>query len=338
MRQKTTIREAIPALIKPNGMLTDTDDEKAEVLSNLLASVFTDEPPGNWEISPPPTASIDDNLELTMNDIREELNRLDTSKSPGPDGIHPRVLFELRELILKPLLIIFQTSWETNKLPEYWKLANISVIFKKCNKSMADNYRPISLTSICCKLFEKFVRKHLMDHFNEKGLITNAQYVFRSGRSLNLQLLKVIDDFTRAMGKHENVDVIYLDFKKAFDSVPHKRLIGVFRQYGVTGRTLNWITDFLSGRQQRVVINDSRSSWQPVKSGIPQDSVLGPVLFLMYINTMPDKIASKVYLFTDDAKLYRQIEDKSDVTRIHEDLQSLETWSGQSFLSFNIDK
>ena len=208
MRQKTTIREANPALKKPNGMLTDADDEKAEVLSKFFASVFTDEPPGNWEISPPLTASIVDNLELTMNDIREKLNRLDTSKSPGPDGIHPRVLFELREFILKPLLIIFQTSWETNKLPEDWKLANISVIFKKGKKSMADNYRPISLTSICCKLFEKLVRKHLINHFNEKGLITNAQYGFRSGRSLNLQLLKVIDDFARVVDKHENVDVI----------------------------------------------------------------------------------------------------------------------------------
>ena len=199
---------------------------------------------------------------------------------------------------------------------------------------MADNYRPISLTSICCKLLEKFVRKHLMDLFNEKGLITNAHYGFQSGCSLNLQLLKVIDDFTRAMDKHENVDVIYLDFKKAFDSVPHKRLIGVLRQYGVTRRTLSWITDFLSGRQQRVVVNDSRSSWQAVRSGIPQ----GSVLFLIYINTMPDKIESKIYLFVDDAKLYRQIEDKSYVTRIHEDLQSLETWSGQNLLSFNIDK
>ena len=107
VRQKTTMREAIPALIKLIGMLTDTDDEKTEVLSNFFASVFTDEPPGNWEISPPPTASIDDNLGLTMIDIREELNQLDTSKSPGPDGIHPRVLFELREFILKPLLIFF---------------------------------------------------------------------------------------------------------------------------------------------------------------------------------------------------------------------------------------
>ena len=110
LRQRTTIRESIPALIKPNGMLTDTDDERAEVLSNFFTSVFTEEPPGNGEISPPPTTSIDDNLELTMNDLREELNRLDTSESPGQDGVHHRVLFELREIILKPLLIIFQTS------------------------------------------------------------------------------------------------------------------------------------------------------------------------------------------------------------------------------------
>ena len=138
-------------------MLTDTDDMRAEVHSNFFASVFTDELPVNWEISPPPTVSIDDNLELTMNDIREELERLDTSKYRGPDGVHPKVLFELREIISIPLLIIFQTSWETSKLPEDWKLANISAIFKIGKKSIADNYRPISLLSICCRLFEKFV-------------------------------------------------------------------------------------------------------------------------------------------------------------------------------------
>ena len=102
------------------------------------------------------------------------------------------------------------------------------------------------------------------------------------------------------MDEHENVDAVHLDFKKAFDSVPHKKLIGVLRQYGVLGSTLNWITNFLLGRQQRLVINYSRSAWQPVKSGIPQGSVLGPVLFLIYINTMPDKIASKIYIFAHD--------------------------------------
>ena len=140
----------------------------------------------------------------------------------------------------------------------------------------------------------------------------------------------MLDDFTKTIDSRRETDVIYLDFEKAFDSVPHKRLIGILKQYGIKGKTLVWINEFLLTRRQRVVINDSRSEWKDVLSGIPQGSVLGPVLFVIYINSMPNTLKSKLYLFADDAKLYRDITSNKDVELLQEDLRKLEEWSKNS--------
>ena len=134
------------------------------------------------------------------------------------------------------------------------------------------------------------------------------------------------------------MDVIYLEFKKAFDSVPHKRLIGILKQYGIKGKTLGWINEFLLNRRQRIVIKDSRSEWKDVLSGIPQGSVLDSVLFVIYINSMPNAVKSKLYSFADDAKLYREITSDKDVELLQEALRKLEEWSKNSVLHFNEDK
>ena len=133
-----------------------------------------------------------------------------------------------------------------------------------------------------------------MEYLEKNEILVNEQFGFLPGRSSQLQLLRVLDDFTKTIDSRRETDVIYLDFEKAFDSVPHKRLIGILKQYGIKGKTLVWINEFLLTRRQRVVINDSRSEWKDVLSGIPQGSVLGPVLFVIYINSMPNTLKSKL--------------------------------------------
>ena len=159
-----------------------------------------------------------------------------------------------------------------------------------------------------------------------------------SKRSTLLQLLKVFDHWTLALDNKVEVDVVYLEFPKAFDSVPQRRLIAILEQNGVNGKTLNWIKAFLSGRQQRVVVNGTFSTWQNVTSGIPQGSVLGPVLFTININSMPEAVESELHLFVNDAKLYREIHSDADQKILQDDRRKLGSWSSSSLLQFNEKK
>ena len=154
---------------------------------------------------------------------------------------------------------------------------------------------------------ERLIRDDIMTHMTENDLLSPKQHGFIQGRSCVTQLLAVLDSDASSR-RGGNIDTIYLDFAKAFDTVPHQRLLVKLRGYGIEGRILTWIEAFLTDRRQRVVVNDSRSSWADVTSGIPQGSVLGPMLFIIfYINDMPSSVLSPIYFFADDAKLYRNI-------------------------------
>ena len=156
--------------------------------------------------------------------------------------------------------------------------------FKKGNRKNAGNYRPVSLTSIICKCMEQYVKDHIVNHMIRNKLFSTQQFGFIKGRSTVLQLFNVIDSWTKALDRGESVDVVYLDFMKAFDTVPHKRLIGKLKSYGIEYYTLRWIQAFLSDRVQQVNVNGTNSEWANITSGIPQGSVLGPILFVLYIN------------------------------------------------------
>ena len=156
---------------------------------------------------------------------------------------------------------------------------------------------------------EKVIRRHLFDFLTKNNILSDKQYGFLPGRSTTLQLLKALVDWTAELDKGFEVDIVYIDFQKAFDSVPHKRLLNTISKYGIKGKTLNWITVFLTDRRQRVVVNESFSEWAPIVSGVPQGSVLGPILFLLYINSMTDGITSPMLLCADDAKVFRSITD-----------------------------
>jgi hypothetical protein len=266
------------------------------------------------------------------------LQNLKTDKSPGPDRLNPRLLYEIKETIAEPLSIIFNQSLALKTVRKEWKNAQISAIFKKGNKSQARNYRPVSLTSVVCKIMEKLIRLHIINHMKANKLFSNKQYGFIEGRSTALQLLEVIDNWSEALDEGLDIDCICTDFQKAFDKVPHKRLIKTIENYGIANPILSWIEDFLSRRYQRVSIEGEISNRMEDTSGIPQGSALGPILFVFYINDLPDVVESEVYLFADDTNIFRLINSIDDQQILQNDLIKLENWSDKCLLKFHPEK
>ncbi len=323
----------------PKSDKIDSDEEKAEILGNYFSNVFTKEPIGELpELERKNIKHPWKETYATKKSILKELEALRPDKSPGIDRMHPKFLKELRFQLVEPLFIIFNKSLEDKVVPKDWKEARISAIFKKGNKSLASNYRPVSLTSIISKVMEKIVRNHLIDHFSINNLLTKRQYGFISGRSTSLQLLRVLDEWTEAVDTGHGVDCIYMDYQKAFDKVPHKRLINKLRAYSIGENLIKWIEDYLKDRKQQVKINNSTSSWQNVTSGIPQGSVIGPILFVIYINDLPDLLKSTVYIFADDTKIFKIIKEEKDRDTLQKDLDSLNNWSETWLLKFHPDK
>lgn len=278
------------------------------MLATFFSGMLTDEPVGPIEVIPEREVEVPlETPTITERQIADLLKKLDPNKAAGPDSVHPRVLRKLHEVLAQPLRIIFNTSFRTGIVPEAWRSANISSIFKKGSRSNPGNYRPVSLTSIVCKVMEKIVRGWIMDHMERNKLLSDKQYGFIPGRSTTLQLLKVTEEWTRSLDEGDTTDVILLDFKKAFDSVPHRRLLEKVRSYGITGHTWEWLRGFLTDRRQRVTVMGQTSPWHPVRSGVPQGSVLGPVLFAIYINDLPEQVSSKLYLFADDTKMHKKV-------------------------------
>ena len=170
------------------------------------------------------------------------------------------------------------------------------------------------------------------------NLFTTHQHGFRKGRSCVTQLIEVMEDWTNELDNHSSIDAIFFDFQKAFDTVPHQRLLRKLKGYGISGKVYKWIESFLMGRKQRVVLNGEESSWTPVASGIPQGSVLGPILFLIYINDLPDVVKNLLKLFAGDTKIYAKVNNIEEKDILQEDIRSLNDWSNKWQLKFNKSK
>ena len=182
---------------------------------------------------------------------------------------------------------------------------------------------------------ERINRNEIVSHMESNNLFAEEQHGFIAGRSCTTQLLEFMEEITEALDRGDDVDVIYLDFAKAFDKVPHQRLLAKLHGYGIQGKTHEWIRDFLSNRQQRVVVNGVNSDWVPVTSGIPQGSVLGPVLFLVYINDLPDELNCLKKLFADDGKVYSPIRNIQDEVNMQGNVDNSEVWADKWEMVFS---
>lgn len=229
-------------------------------------------------------------------------------------------------------------SLRTGKVINVWKLANVSPLFKKGLKSDPSNYRPISLTSIVCKLMESILKEKIVQFLEENNVINDTQHGFRNKRSCLTNLLDFLHGVYEMYEEGRAVDVIYLDFQKAFDKVPHKLLLNKVRSVGIEGFIHQWISDWLFERKQRVVLNGKFSNWQNVTSGVPQGSVLGPVLFLIYINDLDENIKCLLSKFADDAKFANKVTVLREQQELQGDLNTAGEWAVDAKMSFNLDK
>ena len=326
------------APLKSNGIIYNDSRKKADLLNEQFSSVFTEEDIGNMpRLGTSPFPALDD-IRVSCDGVYKLLRSLNPGKAAGPDGIPCRLLVMVAEQLARPLTSLFQSSLDSGMVPLIWKHAHVAPIYKKGDRSAPVNYRPISLTSICCKLLEHIVRAEITKHFETHKVFTDAQHGFRKGRSCESQLALTVHDLAGELDAGGQTDAILLDFSKAFDRVPHQRLVLKLDYYGIRGSTLNWIGQFLSGRTQQVLVEGHLSKSAPVTSGVPQGTVLGPSLFLVYINDLPEGLTSVVRLFADDTIVYRSIRSENDSYALQEDLGKLELWEGTWQMGFNVDK
>lgn len=340
VHSKTKVKNTIPDIKIPGtNMKTTSDEEKAEVFNKYFKEVFTKEDEENIpDVPPKEVESILREIIITEDDVLKKLKSMNPNKSAGPDQIPPRILKELSEVLAKPLTILFKLSLQSGKLPEEWKTANVTPIYKKGGKSKAENYRPVSLTVIICRMLESLLLKVIIDHLMKHDFISKNQHGFLPKRSTVTQLLATLEIWTKELDKGNSMHILYCDFRKAFDSVPHKRLINKIRSMGIDGPVLMWIEDFLKGRRQRVCVNGNFSTWEEVTSGVPQGSVLGPLLFVIFINDLEDAVGCGIQLYADDTKIYAVVNNDEDSEEFQKQINSLFQWSATWQLQFHPDK
>lgn len=330
----------MPDLKRKDGSFTSNDGEAAETLNEQYFDTFTKEDTANIPdieskpLETDPLRTFNLNRERVMKVIRN----LKINKSPGIDRIHPRVLKEIAEIISCPITIIYKKSVAESELPRQWKDAEITPIYKKDAKNLAKNYRPVSLTSVICKMLEKLIVEDIINHIKTNHLNCEEQHGFTMNKSTTTNLLEALNVITEAQMHGIPVDVLFLDYQKAFDTVPHERLIRQVESFGITDKALEWIRAFLSNRRQRVRVNDSISSWKPVVSGIPQGSILGPILFTLFVNDIPAQIQSIISMYADDTKLFSAILSDNPTNNLVSDLKLLEEWSEKFQMKFHPEK
>ena len=342
VRSKQNVQDKVGPLEDSAGNIISQGFLMAEDLNGYFSSVFTKE-----DISSLPVADAKFQgakseylgpLVVTPELVAKKIRAMKDNKSPGVDGIPPKLLMETVDQISIPLARVFNLSLKEGVVPFEWKEANIIPLFKKGARNKSENYRPVSLTSVICKLLERLIKYHMVDFLVKHKLLNSSQHGFLKARSCLTNMLCFLEEITKWIDVGSPVDIIYLDFQKAFDKVPHQRLLLKLKAHGIGDSITDWIEQWLTDRRQRVVVDGEVSNWKSVLSGVPQGSVLGPILFLIYINDLDDSITSNVLKFADDTKLFRKVNTDGDKQHLQNDLDRLVKWSEKWQMLFNFGK
>ncbi|MCP3852899.1 MAG: hypothetical protein GY694_22125, partial [Gammaproteobacteria bacterium] len=341
IKSKKQEHVSIPDIKDKNNTMTSDPQKKAQIIHEQFDSVYSDPTskitPNFDESERLPTMP---NIEINYNGILKLLQNINPNKAVGPDQIPGKFLKLCCDEMAFIFQTLFQASIDQGIIPSDWKEANITPLFKKGDRSSAENYRPISLTSVSCKLLEHVVHTSIMSHFDNFDVLDNAQHGFRKKRSCISQLVITINDFANCLKNSQQIDAILLDFSKAFDKVDHEGLILKLEHLGIRNSLLLWIRSFLIGRRQRVVIDGTSSPPTNVLSGVPQGTVLGPLFFLVYINDISKGLSKNTFirLFADDSLLYRVIKTSKDAEILQKDLETLQCWEKKWKMEFHPHK
>ena len=326
-----------------NGSITATSDlDKANMFNEYFASCFNSSMSSpSYHIPESPELSSLDAFDIVPTEVANLLRKLKTHSASGPDGISSWMLRNFADSASPSIASLFNLSIKSGKLPGEWKLSHVVPIPKVSSKQDVCFYRPISLLPIISKCLERHIHQLLLEHLSSNEILSDAQFGFRSQRSTVMPLLLAINEWHVALESRKEVACVFFDLTKAFDSVPHQALLNKLHSLGLPTILLRWFSNYLLNRQQRVILNGSTSTWLPVKSGVPQGSILGPLLFLIYINDLcavPLSSGTKLMMFADDIMLYKPISSPHNITNFQDDVNLVYAWVSNNHLSININK
>lgn len=326
-----------PPLVN-NGITNIHPFDKAEILNKHFSEISSIENEPQLPDQTVPDFNLS-NIIISEQDVGDQIQMLNANKPGGPDEIMPRLIKMTGKHLIKPLTLIYNKSIELGQVPCQWKMSNISAIFKgKGDEYNPSNYRPISITSCLGKILEKIIFKYLYNYLQEYEILTKYQSGFRPHDSTVNQLLEIYHIIIENLDKGKEIKFIFCDVSKAFDKVWHAGLLYKLKKYGVNGNILRWFSSYLSERKQRVFNEGFYSTWKDTLAGVPQGSVLGPYLFLLYVNDIVDNIKSNIRLFADDTSLFTVIDNTDSLNVLTEDLLNIARWAQDWCIILNPSK
>ena len=327
----------IPELVQLDNSFKSNPLDQAHLFNHHFYNQFSE--PSLYDIEIDNSNSQLFEIDFNSSRVFSLLNSINPSKAMGPDKIHGIFLKNCSKKLSKPLSLLFTKCYYSGNIPNEWKLALVVPVYKKGSKTDVKNYRPISLTCLIIKIMERIVRDELMTKCEH--MIDPRQHGFLENKSCTTQLVDFCDSLAISLNNNIRSDVIYFDFAKAFDSVNHDLILNKLKSnFGIDSLLLNFLKNYLKNRNQAVVISGSTSSYLPVLSGVPQGSILGPTLFVLFLNDITSGLndETNIMMYADDTKIWRQVCKYNDHLKLQEDINYLLEWSIRNKMKFHPSK